>query len=190
MKIATYADKDLVTGILSSSFKDNQSVSYILPQDDKFPLRTKVLMDYSFETCMAAGIVLISDDEKACALLKLSGKSSRPLRQAWLDLNLIWSGTGLLRLPRLLKHESTLSHIRGKNEMSYLWFIGVSPQYQHMGLGTKLLQQVLAHCKTFKVPLCLETSTMRNLPWYQQLGFKLYHTLEGDYKLFFLRYTF
>jgi len=190
MKIATYQDKELVISILSRSFKDNKSVNHLLPQDDKLPSRIKALMDYSFEICMASGQVLICDNAKACALLKISGKPSRALLQFWLDLKLLWSAIGFGSLPKALKHENTLSRIRGKSKMSYLWFIGVQPEYQHLGKGTQLLKEVLAYCKSMDAPVYLETSATINLPWYQKHGFAIYHTLEGEYQLFFLRHTF
>ena len=35
--------------------------------------------------------------------------------------------------------------------------------------------------------ICLETSTLRNLSWYQRLGFEIYHELDIGYNLFFLK---
>jgi len=41
-------DRALVVNLLAQSFDDNQSVNYIVKQDDKRIQRIRVLMDYSF----------------------------------------------------------------------------------------------------------------------------------------------
>ena len=46
---ADYNDKALVVKILSDSFKNNQSISYIIKQDGKRTQRIKQLMEYSFD---------------------------------------------------------------------------------------------------------------------------------------------
>lgn len=55
MKKATYRDKDLIVDILAKSFDTNQSVNYIVKQDNRRLQRIKALMDYSFEVCYLFG---------------------------------------------------------------------------------------------------------------------------------------
>lgn len=71
--------------------------------------------------------------------------------------------------------------------MAYLWFIGVNPGDQHKGIGSKLLQEIIAFADQKKLPLFLETSTLTNLPWYERFGFKIYDQLELSYTLYFLK---
>jgi ribosomal protein S18 acetylase RimI-like enzyme len=68
----------------------------------------------------------------------------------------------------------------------YLWFIGVDPLYQHKGIGTKLLYELIADAKAQKRSVLLETSTLENLPWYEKAGFKVYDELRLSYTLYFL----
>jgi ribosomal protein S18 acetylase RimI-like enzyme len=74
-----------------------------------------------------------------------------------------------------------------KEPMYYLWFIGVEPEKQGSGIGTKFFTEILDHSKNLNRPIYLETSTLRNIPWYKQFGFEIYSELDFGYKLFFLR---
>jgi len=37
------------------------------------------------------------------------------------------------------------------------------------------------------VPVYLETSTLKNMPWYKRMGFEVYDEVELSYTLFFLK---
>lgn len=72
--------------------------------------------------------------------------------------------------------------------MVYLWFIGVDPDQQHRGIGSALLGEIIADASNRNLPVYLETSTRRNLPWYERFDFEVYDQLVLDYTLFFLKY--
>lgn len=72
--------------------------------------------------------------------------------------------------------------------MAYLWFIGVDPLYQRSGIGSRLLKEVIADAGAKGLPIYLETSTERNLPWYQRFGFRIYDELHLTYVLYFLKH--
>ena len=63
---------------------------------------------------------------------------------------------------------------------------GVNPANQKNGVGSKLLQEIIVHAKQQDRPVFLETSTLKNLPWYERFGFKIYDKLELSYTLYFL----
>ncbi|WP_369127520.1 GNAT family N-acetyltransferase [Terrimonas pollutisoli] len=71
--------------------------------------------------------------------------------------------------------------------MYYLWFIGVDPAFQGKGTGSQLMREIIADSKSASRVLCLETSTVKNIPWYQQFGFVIYNELNFGYTLFFLK---
>lgn len=53
----------------------------------------------------------------------------------------------------------------------YLLTVGVEPEAQRRGIGTKLLAPVLAHANKVKQPCYLETANKRNVEWYRGIGF-------------------
>ncbi|WP_432708156.1 hypothetical protein [Pedobacter sp.] len=73
---ATYADKDLVSDILTSAFDKNKSVNYLIRQNHNRLFRIREFMDYSFEQCMLFGEVYLTDDRKACALILQGARST------------------------------------------------------------------------------------------------------------------
>ena len=186
MKKAEYNDKDLIVDILTKSFETNQSVNYIVKQDAKKANRIKALMDYSFEVRYLFGSVYLSDDKKACALVLYPDKKKTTIKSILLDVKLILACVGLENIEKTLKREAMIKKIQPKELMYYLWFIGVDPANQNTGIGSELLKELIEDSKLKDRPIFLETSTLKNLPWYKKFGFNIYHEAELSYKLFFL----
>jgi len=187
MKNANYEDKSLVTDILTKSFDTNQSVNYIAKQDRKRLKRIRALMDYSFEVCYMFGDVFLSDDRKACALILYPDKKKTTLKSILLDIKLILSCIGVENIKKAIARESKIKQLQPKELMYYLWFIGVDPEHQNEGIGSVLLDEIINDSKNKQRPIYLETSTLKNLPWYKKYGFQIYNELELSYKLFFLK---
>ena len=187
MKKAGYTDKNLVVGILSQSFNDNKSVNYLLPQDSKRDQRLRKFMEYSFEVCYQFGDVFLSDDRNGCALILLPDKKTTTLKSTLLDLKFIFQSIGLSNVKKAISRESEIKTHHPKEPLYYLWFIGVSENEQNKGVGSKLLSEVIAEGRKHNRTVCLETSTVKNLPWYQKFGFKVYKELDFDYKLYCMK---
>lgn len=182
-------DKPLIIDLLTASFIDNKSVNYIIARDEKKHRHIRALMDYSFEVCSMFGEVWISDDRKACALVLYPDRKRTTLKSIWLDLKLIFNCIGLSHVFKAMDRESKIKKIQPKERMCYLWFIGVNPVYQGSGIGSKLLREIIEESKMEDRPIYLETSTMKNLPWYKKSGFEVYNKLELSYTLYFLKRT-
>ena len=184
---AEYKNRSRIVDILVSSFDDNKSVNYIIPLDKKRKQRMKRLMEYSFDVCYLSGKVLLSDDKKGCALVMLPDNKKANVRSIWLDLKLIVTCIGLSNIKKAFLRETRIKRLHPKKPLYYLWFIGVDPAQQGRGTGTKLLNEIISESEAEKRAICLETSTLKNLPWYQQSGFTIYNELDLGYKLFFLK---
>jgi ribosomal protein S18 acetylase RimI-like enzyme len=59
---------------------------------------------------------------------------------------------------------------------SYLWGLAVDPGQKRRGIGTALLQPMIAKADAEKLPIYLETHDERNVAYYQQTGFELVRT--------------
>ena len=141
---AKYEDKALIVNILSGAFKENQSVNFIVRQDKYRLRRINALMEYSFEVCYRFGEVWLSDDRKACALILSPHLKRTSLTSIWLDIKLIFQAIGINGISRTIKRETLIKKIQPNEEMVYLWFIGVAPLYQHRGIGSTLLKEIIA----------------------------------------------
>jgi ribosomal protein S18 acetylase RimI-like enzyme len=177
----------LVVELLTRSFKDNQSVNYIIRQDGKSEQRIRALMDYSFKVCLMFGDVWLSADRKACALVLYPHQKKITFKSVWLDLKLIVKAIGISGIGKTLNREAEIKKLQPKEPMAYLWFIGVNPLDQHQGKGGKLLWEVITNAGKQGLPVYLETSTLRNLPWYEYFGFQIYGQLDLGYELYFLK---
>lgn len=184
---AKQSDKDRVIDILTTSFYENQSVNYIINQDSKRESRIRALMDYSFEVCSSFGDVFLSDDKKSCALIVYPDKKRATLKSTLLDVKLILQAVGISNISKTLKREKLINSIQPKMLMTYLWFIGVDRDAQGQGIGSKLLQEIIDYSNSISRPIYLETSTVRNLPWYDKFGFEVYNEQDLTYHLYFFK---
>lgn len=187
MKEATSKDKALIVDILTESFKDNQSVNYLIPNDNRRLDRIRALMDYSFETCKLFGKVYLSDDNNGCALVSFPERKKTTLKSLWLEIKLIFSAIGFGNISKAINREKEISKNYPPSHIYYLWFIGVLPANQNKGIGQQLMAQLIAESERMKRPLYLETSTLKNLPWYKKFGLDVYNQLDFGYNLFLIR---
>lgn len=187
MMRATHKDKKVVVHILTNSFKDNKSVNYIVKQDNKRVQRIQKLMEYAFEVCYSYGEVFLSNDKKGCALVLLPDNKKNNFRSILLDIGLIFSSTGISNIKKVMQRESKIKQLHPKELMYYLWFIGVNPNEQNKGIGSNLLTEVIYEALLKKRAVYLETSTLKNIPWYEKFGFIIYNKLDFGYSLFFLK---
>lgn len=187
MKRADKSQKSLVVDILTKSFDDNKSVNYVVKQDKKRVSRIRGLMDYSFDVCSAFGDVWITEDAQACALVLYPDKKRSSIKSINWDFKLATSVIGLSRIGKVLGREAKINIFHPKNAFTYLWFIGVSPENQNRGKGSRLLEEIVHDSEMQGRPVYLETSVDRNLPWYKKCGFEVFQTLDLGYSLYMLR---
>ncbi|GGH55872.1 N-acetyltransferase [Dyadobacter endophyticus] len=187
MRLATRSDKDLVLNILTDSFLENKSVNYLIPNDHRHKERVRALMDYSFETCYAFGKVLISDDSDAVALICFPENKKTTLKSLIWEVNLVINGIGIGNVSKAMAREKKISQNYPQTPIYYLWFIAVNPKLQGKGIGTKFLQEIRKDAAGMNRPIYLETSTIRNLPFYKNAGLTEYSTLDFGYTLYLIR---
>lgn len=179
--------KSHVIEILTNSFEDNQSVNYIVKQDIKRKERIRALMDYSFEICYMFGAVYLSDDKKGCALVLYPDQKKFSIKSTLLDVQLLLNAIGLTRVGKAMSRESAIKSNYPNEPIYYLWFLGVFNADQNNGVGSQLLEEIIQDSQKQHKPIYLETSTIKNIPWYQKFGFSIYQELDFGYKLFMLR---
>jgi ribosomal protein S18 acetylase RimI-like enzyme len=75
-------------------------------------------------------------------------------------------------LPRALRGMGAMDAVHPHEPHWYLWLLGVDPQRQGEGLGSRLLAEVLERCDRDRVPAYLEATTPRNREFYVRHGFE------------------
>lgn len=185
MGITTNADKQRIVEILRESFKNNTSVNYIVKQDKRRIQRIEKLLEYCIFQGEEFGKIFLSEDRNAACILIFPKQKKVTFRTVVHDLKLITQVIGLKRVIPAIERESLLKKNHPKIPFAHLWYIGVDPLHQEKGIGSKLLQEVIAFCGD--TPVYLETSIVSNLRWYKKHGFEIIKTLELGYLLYILK---
>ena len=86
----------------------------------------------------------------------------------------ILHATGLARAMRILALQAGIEahHPKGR-PYAYLWFLGVCPQAQGMGVGSRLLRSATRRLDATGLGAFLETQTRRNVALYRRHGFEV-----------------
>ena len=172
---------------MASSFEDNKSVNYLIPPDSKRIQRIRELIAYSYEMCRLWGKVVISEDRNACALVIFPDRKRTTLRSLLLIGRLILKSIGIGNVGKALDREKRVYAHHPATPIYHLWFIGVLPEVQGKGIGSRLLDDLLADAAVMERPVYVETSTQRNIPWYQKHGFTVFGKISLSYTLSLLR---
>jgi ribosomal protein S18 acetylase RimI-like enzyme len=184
---ARYSHKEIIVDILANSFDDNKSVNYVVKQDERRRERIRHLMEYSFNVCQSFGRAVLSENKKACALILFPDKKRTTIKSILWDIKLIANCIGPMGAGKAMSREKQIRNLQPKEPIYYLWFIGVKPEEQNRGIGSALLSEITRDAEQLNRTLCLETSTERNIPWYQKFGLEKYNELDINYKLFFFK---
>jgi ribosomal protein S18 acetylase RimI-like enzyme len=82
------------------------------------------------------------------------------------------------RADELLKGLSKIGEMHPKQPHYYLNTVGVEPELVGRGHGGDIIRHTLDHADQQKKPCYLESSSERNIPLYERLGFKIIHGIE------------
>lgn len=98
---------------------------------------------------------------------------AQPMHRELRALPMLLGATGLGRFNRLLQLRTAMdAHHKMDRPHDYLWFLGVRPDLQGAGIGSRLLASKAARLDQQQRPAFLETATPRNVPLYARHGFE------------------
>lgn len=177
-KPITDSEKQTILDILHRSFIDNKSVNYTVKQDAKRSSRIYKLLEYSLFQGENYGKIYLSKDQTACAIVLFPSKKKTTIKGIAWDLNLVLKCIGIRNVFKVLKREAQLKKQHPSFPFLHLWYVGVSPENQGKGLGTKLVQEIIEDAQNLNLPIFLETSTERNFPFYEKLGFQQFAEID------------
>ena len=101
---------------------------------------------------------------------KLTGQ---PISREIRALPMLLNAAGLGRFGRLMKLRDAMDHNHPtERPHDYLWFLGVHPEAQGAGVGSRLLASKTARLDAAGRCGFLETATPRNVPLYARHGFE------------------
>lgn len=161
---------------LSDAFHDDPHFGWFMRDDARRPAERVRFFDYLICKLTGPGRIDRPEGGGAAAVwmpseaLKDGASLMDDLRMAKPAL----AATGLSRIGRLLRIRAVMDkHHPMDREHLYLWFLGVTPRLQGMGIGSRLLRAGLNRADAAGLPAYLETGTTRNVALYRRHGFEV-----------------
>lgn len=103
-----------------------------------------------------------------------------PFLQELRTLPRILQVTGFSRLSRMSAMRTMMdAHHPKAPPHAYLWFVGVRPEAQGLGVGSRLLAHGLSRIDEQGLPAYLESSSPANVPLYRRHGFEVVEVLKA-----------
>lgn len=191
MRKANITDKKLVSEILVSAFsplKENNSINLVVKQDENRIERMQVLMEYLFERAISFGEIFISDNNKACLLLKFPHKEKITLKTIILDIKLAFKCIGIERVLGVLKRQQIANKNYPKENHIRPMIMGVKKDCKGNGTAARLMLEVQSRFKNNSLPIIIDAASLRNAQLYQKFGFKVIKKEEElGFPIYFLR---
>ncbi|MBP9794250.1 MAG: hypothetical protein KBC56_09660 [Flavobacterium sp.] len=164
--------------ILSTAFKDNPSVLWVVKKDHKINNRITVLCSFCLKVAIEKKGAFITDDQKGVALLIKSWKRQSPF--SWLTgyLRLGQYCIGWNRAYSIIKREQRIQERRPKTRHLYFWMLAVKDHTYGLETIKAIRDFVFAYSEKEKLPIYAETTMKSTLNLYLRYGFEIYDTWE------------
>lgn len=165
--------------VLTRAFADDPIYTYVLPDRDIRLRATHRMWEALLAAALRYGEVYTTPTRQGVACWMAPGRTEITLAQS------ARTGFGLMRAilafppasrQRFLgiaRHTDELRRRDMQRLFWYLWVIGVDPACQGHGIGSQLMQPVLARADAQGLPCYLETETERNVAFYERCGFRV-----------------
>ncbi len=173
-------DVQKLSGLLARAFHDDPWMSWMF-QEPKFrPILAEAWMKVEVQCARnmnSSWLSLENDTVVAGSIWAPPGKDlheGNVFRQLWY----LVLGANPGRADKLLQGLSKIGEMHPKEPHYYLNTVGVEPERVGQGHGGDIIRHTLDHVDQQKKPCYLESSSERNIPLYERLGFKIIHEIE------------
>ena len=170
--------KDRAVEALLGAFRDDSLYTYICPDSARRVEAMRALLDAVVGFTLVYGEAWTTPEVTGAACWLPPGRTSisiwqMPRTRFALPRTLLRFGPGSLGRFAEVFGYADQAHARVvPGPHWYLWALGVAPASQGQGVGSSLLQPVLAQADAAGVPCYLETETERNVAFYEKRGFE------------------
>lgn len=169
LRRATAQDVPRLRVVLAEAFYEDPIFSWLIPDDTRRQARLRRYFAIELRYfALAKGRVWTTSDLTGAALSTPPGVWRVPLHATLME-----GGAFGTHIPRAARLGAAMEwrHIRERHY--YVRDIGVHPDTQGQGLGSKLMRPTLDRCDQEGLPAYLEASSERSAALYERLGFRL-----------------
>lgn len=170
------ADIDTVADDLSAAFRTDPQFCWFLRDDSRREAaRLRFMKMILKEIALPTGEVTRPAAGGAAAIwIPSQALGPNSLIQELRVFPTILGATGLGRIGRLAAMRKVMDELHPMDRPhAYLWFLGVRPEAQGMGVGSRMLKAGLAKVDAAGLPAYLESSNEANVPLYRRYGFEV-----------------
>ena len=168
--------------VLSQAFDADPFINWFVLQDGqrqaRFEHTFRIILERMSHQLNAS---FTTSQREGCAVWKRPGEHTIGWRQ---QLGLlpafarVMGWRGIPRFVKLMDFAQKLHEQLVPEPHFYLFVLGVHPQQQSRGVGTRLLRPILERCDAENRRAYLETACAENLPFYARHGFHVAHVIE------------
>lgn len=177
---ASMADLSRVADDLSAAFATDPVFNWFLRDDTRHASARLKLFHLLIGMGLADGQVTRPATGGAAAIwLPSESLGPTPFLQELRALPTLLHATAMRRLPRMAALRAMMDAHHPKEPHAYLWFLGVRPEAQGHGVGSRLLAAGLASVDARGLPAYLESSNEANVPLYRRHGFEVVEVLRA-----------
>jgi ribosomal protein S18 acetylase RimI-like enzyme len=167
--------------VLSRAFHDDPYYGYIMPNRNKSQEQIHWWMKLLLNYTLKYGDIYYTDDHKAIAMwLGPEKPVVEDIKILSMGLILYPFKIGLRNFMRLLDIDGQWKkeHKKEDKRHYYLMAIGVEPEFQQKGMGSRLMQVGLKKADDEKLECFLETVTPEDVRFYEKHSFKAFYNKE------------
>ncbi len=178
---AKETDKDLVVDILVEAFEplgEDNSINFVVKQDEKRTYRMRVLMEYLFDKAMRSGEVFLSDNRASCLLITYAHRDTFSLSKLWSTLRLAFQCIGISRVPQVLRRQKIVKRNYPKGKYIRPMIFAVKKEFKGTVTAAKLILQVFNKFKNNNLPVIVDTASDDLVGLYQKFGLKIFNKEE------------
>jgi ribosomal protein S18 acetylase RimI-like enzyme len=175
-EVATAAHADSIALDLAAAFAADPLFDWFSRTDARRDAARAAFFRHLLrEMVMGVGEVLRPSTGGAAAIwMPSEALAAYPMVKELQILPMLLGLTGWSRFVRLLQlREAMDRHHPMDRPHAYLWFLGVTPEAQGHGVGSRLLRAKTEWLDANRRPAFLETATARNVQLYRRHGFEV-----------------
>lgn len=173
IRVAGESDRAATTTALAEAFMDDPVAIWATPKDHQRTGALRRFFGAVYDTHIDGEVTYVDAERRGAAIWALPGR---------------WQGTAMdqlrtaaafahprhwPRVPRIVGGVVKAEQSHPQTQHFYLATLGVAPDRQGEGLGSRLLAPVLEICDSDGIPAYLESSKHSNIAFYARHGFRV-----------------
>ena len=173
VRAATRNDAPAIVATLAHAFDRDPAFNYGIRDDDKRARAQQLAWSTLFARFIRYELSFVVNEGQGVALWC---KHTQVVETWWRELMLLPAYIrccGLDRTPRVITAFERMKAKHPKPAHLYLFALGVAPEAQGQGLGSRLLAHTLESCDRTQMPAYLEATTPVNKALYLRHGFEV-----------------